>query len=133
MVLFRDVLEVPTEKGISYVDLTERIAKLVKECKIVEGMCNIFVPATTAALMVNENDRMLIEDFRRTFNAIDERKLYSHTQNAFSHLRTNLLDTEKTIPVSSGKLLLGEWQSIMLWEFDTKPRQRNIVITVTGD
>lgn len=133
MVLFRDVIEISTEKGISYVDITENVVKLVKTCKILEGVCNIFVPATTAGLMVNENDRMLIEDFRRYFAAIDEKKLYSHPQNAFSHLRANLLDTEKTLPISNGKLLLGKWQSIIFWEFDKEPRKREVVVTVVGD
>lgn len=133
MVLFRDVIEISTEKGISYVDITENVAKLVKACKILEGVCNIFVPATTAGLMVNENDRMLIEDFRRYFAAIDEKKLYSHPQNAFSHLRANLLDTEKTLPISNGKLLLGKWQSIIFWEFDKEPRKREVIVTVVGD
>ena len=133
MVLFRDVLTIATEKGISYADITGSVVSLVKACKILEGVCNIFVQATTAGLMVNENDRMLIEDFRRSFAIIDEKKLYSHPQNAFSHLRANLLDTEKTLPVSNGKLLLGEWQSILLWEFDKEPRKREVVVTVVGD
>lgn len=133
MVLFRDILTIATEKGIGYVDITERVVNLVKVCKILEGVCNIFVPATTAGLMVNENDRMLIEDFKRQFAAIDEKKLYSHPQNAFSHLRANLLDTEKTLPISNGKLLLGEWQSIILWEFDKEPRKREVIVTVVGD
>lgn len=133
MVLFRDVIEINTEKGIGYVDITERISTLVKDCKILEGICNVFVSATTAGIMVNENDRMLIEDFRRYFAGIDEKKIYSHPQNAFSHLRANLLDTEKTIPVSKGQLLLGQWQSIILWEFDREPRKREVVVTVVGD
>ncbi len=133
MVLFRDVIEIETEKGISYIDITERVVKLVKDCKILEGVCNIFVTATTAGLMLNENDRMLAEDFKRHFAAIDEKKLYSHPQNAFSHLRANLLDTEKTVPVSNGRLLLGNWQSVLLWEFDKEPKKREVIITVTGD
>lgn len=132
MVLFRDVIEINTEKGISYADLTERVSNLVKECNIAEGVCNVFVSATTAGIMVNENDRMLVEDFRRYFAGIDEKKIYVH-RNAFSHLRANLLDAEKTIPVSKGRLLLGQWQSIILWEFDSEPRKREIIVTVVGD
>ncbi len=133
MVLFRDVISVDTEKGISFVDVTERVANLVKVCEIKEGICNIFLQATTAGLMVNENDRMLVEDFKRLFSSIDEKRIYSHMDNAFSHLRANVLDTEKTVPVSDGKLLLGDWQSILLWEFDKNPRKREIVITIVGD
>lgn len=132
MVLFRDVIEVSTEKGISYVDITETVSKLVGECQILEGLCNIFIPSSTAGLMVNDGDRMLIEDFRRHFAAIDETKIYSQ-RNAFSQLRANLLDAEKTLPVSKGRLLLDGRQSILLWEFDKEPRKREIIITVSGE
>ncbi len=133
MVLFRDVIRADTEKGVSFLDITERVASLVKACKIKEGVCNIFVPATTAGIMINENDRMLIEDFRRSFAAIDEKKIYSHMDNAFSHLRANMLSAERTIPVSGGTMLLGQRQSILLWEFDKNPRKREIIVSVIGD
>lgn len=133
MVLFRDTIEIETQKGISFLDLTDRIAKMVYDCNIQEGVCNVFLPGTTAGLMINENDRMLIEDFKRFFQIIDEKKLYSHPSNAFSHLRANLLRPEITVPVSNRKLLLGRWQSILLWEFDAEPRKRELIITVVGD
>jgi len=132
MVLFRDVIEVSTEKGISYVDITERVVVLVKECQILEGLCNIFIPSSTAGIMVNDGDRMLVEDFRRHFAAIDEKKIYSQ-RNAFSQLRANLLDADKTLPVSKGRLLLDGRQSILLWEFDKEPRKREIIVTVSGE
>lgn len=131
--LFRDTIGIETEKGMSFVDITDRVVKLVYDCKIEEGICNIFLPGTTAGLMVNENDRMLIEDFKRFFHTIDEKKLYSHPSNAFSHLRANLLRPELTIPVSNRKLLLGKWQSIFVWEFDAGPRKRELIISVVGD
>ena len=133
MVLFRDTIEVETKNGMSFVDITDQVVKLVYDCKIEEGICNIFLPGTTAGLMVNENDRMLIEDFKRFFRTIDEKKLYSHPSNAFSHLRANLLRAEVTIPVSNRKLLLGKWQSIFVWEFDVEPRKRELIISVVGD
>ncbi len=133
MVLFRDTVEIETKKGISYEDITGRIVDIAGSCKIQEGLCNVFLPSTTAGLMLNENDRMLIEDFKRFFHAVDEKKLYSHPSNAFSHLRANLLRSEITIPVSNRKLLLGRWQSIILWEFDAQERKREIVISVIGD
>ena len=128
----RTILEVVTKPN-SFVDITSQIKKLVSEGKIKDGLCNIFLPATTAGLMMNENERMLIEDFKRFFSIIDEKSHYNHPDNAFSHLRANMLSCEKTIPIVEKGLVLGNWQSILLWEFDTRPRKREIIITFVGE
>lgn len=131
--LFRKNLEMETKRN-EFIDITNEIEKIVEESAIKEGLCNIFMPATTAGLVMNENERMLIEDFKRFFDkSVPDDKLYNHPSNAFSHLRANLVSTEKTIPVSKGKLILGTWQSILLWEFDINKRKRKLVVTVTGD
>jgi secondary thiamine-phosphate synthase enzyme len=131
--LFRKNIKLKTRKN-EFIDLTNDINKLVKESKVDEGLCHVFLPATTAGLIMNENEKLLIEDFRRFFSKLlPSDKLYNHSSNAFSHLRANLASTEKTIPVSGGKLLLGTWQSIMLWEFDIENRDREIVITIISE
>ncbi len=128
--LFRKIVKVNTKKGISVTDVTKNISDMVKKCGISDGLCSIFLPAATAGLVVNENDRMLIEDFRRFFSAVDEKRPYNHPSNAFSHLRASMCKAELTIPVSSGDVYLGKWQRILLWEFDTKNREREIIVTV---
>lgn len=131
--LFRKNLEIETKRD-GFIDITNEIEKMVEESNVKEGLCNIFLPATTAGLVMNENERMLIEDFKRFFDkSVPDDKLYNHPSNAFSHLRANLAATEKTIPVSHGKLVLGTWQSILLWEFDINKRKREVVVTVMGD
>lgn len=130
--IFREILAIDTQQGISFVNITERVRKIAEGCGITEGLCHLFLPATTAGLMLNENDRMLMEDFRHHFQSISEKKMYAHPDNAFSHLRASLLPSSHVIPVSNGKLILGTWQSIMLWEFDAGPRKRDIIVTVTG-
>jgi secondary thiamine-phosphate synthase enzyme len=127
--MYRTELEVQTKPN-SFVDLTQKINEIVRKGKIKNGLCNIFIPGTTAGLMMNEKDIMLMEDFKRFFSIIDEKRQYNHPDNAFSHLRANLLSTEKTIPVGEGNLILGTWQSILLWEFDIEPRKRKLIITV---
>ena len=130
---FRNIIEVNTKKGVSFVDITDKIESVVKSCQIQEGLCNIFITATTAGLMINENERMLFEDFIRLFEKLTpEEKLYSHPSNAFSHIRANLLKTDYTIPISRSKLVLGTWQRIILWEFDVEPRKREIIVTLNG-
>ncbi len=132
--LFREIVNIKTKKGISFEDITDRISSVVGECAIQDGLCNIYLTATTAGLMINEDERMLLEDFRLFFEHLaSEKKLYLHPSNAFSHLRANLLDASKTIPVSGGRLVLGTWQRIILWEFDAQERDREIIITITGE
>ena len=131
--LFREVITLETEKN-KYYDITDKIIEIVNKCQVEEGFCNIFVPATTAGFIINENDRMLIEDFRMLLDKIaPEDKSYSHQSNAFSHLRAAITRNETTIPISKGELVLGTWQSIMFWEFDVNPRTRKVIITVSGD
>jgi secondary thiamine-phosphate synthase enzyme len=131
--LFRKTLKIKTRKN-EFIDLTNTVKKVVKESKEKEGLCHIFLPATTAGLIMNENEKLLIEDFRRFFSKLlPSDKLYNHSANAFSHLRASLASTEKTIPVSGGRLLLGTWQSIMLWEFDIENRSREVVITIISE
>lgn len=128
--IYREILEFDIEKD-DFIDITEHINNIVAKCGIPEGLCNIFLPASTAGLILNENDNFLISDFKRFFSIIDENKPYAHPDNAHSHLRAAMLALpEKTIPISKGRLVLGTWQNIMLWNFDTRPRKRKVIITI---
>lgn len=130
--IYRDVIKLKTEADGFY-DLTKQVSDNVSKSKIKEGLCNVFVKGTTAALLLNENDRMLIEDIKKTMKAlIPDEHLYQHPENATAHLRATLLNNGLTIPVADSKLLLGMWQSIMLFEFDTQDREREIIVTVQG-
>ncbi len=127
---FRETLKINTKKGLSFEDITKGISDIVEKSGVQNGLCSIFLPATTAGIMANENDRMLMEDIKRSFLTIDENKPYNHPSNAFSHLRANTCKAEITVPVEGCKMLLGRWQKILLWEFDTKDREREVIVTV---
>ncbi len=130
--IYRDLIKTNTKSG-SFQDLTKKISEIVRKSGAKDGLCNVFLKGTTASLVINENDRMLIEDFRKTLETlIPAEHLYQHPDNAYSHLRAALLNHNLTIPISDGSLLLGTWQSIMLFEFDTTDREREIVVTVQG-
>ena len=100
--MYAVAIELSTEPG-SITDITSKIKKIVEDSKINNGLCNIFIPGTTAGIMMNENERMLMEDFKKYFAIFNEKGHYNHPDNAFSHLRANLLDTEKTIPIMIAK------------------------------
>ncbi|MFH0949424.1 MAG: secondary thiamine-phosphate synthase enzyme YjbQ [Candidatus Aenigmatarchaeota archaeon] len=127
--MYRETIKLETQKD-SCTNITNLVNKAVKNSKVKEGMCNIFLPATTAGLTLNEDDILLNADFLRQFKKIDENKIYSHPNNAFSHLRAAMARQDMNIPVTKNALSLGTWQSILLWEFDTKEREREIVVTV---
>ena len=130
--IYRDLIKIKTEKDGFY-DITKEIAAVVEKSKIKDGLCNVFVKGTTASLLLNENDRMLIEDFRKLFQRMAPGDhLYQHPDNAQSHLRASMLNIDLTIPVADRKLTLGTWQSLLLFEFDIQPREREIIVTVQG-
>ena len=121
-------------KSQDFEDITFKVEDILKESEIEDGICNIFVVGATGGLVVNENEPMLLEDFRKTLEKISSSKeLYQHMENAYSHIRSMLIGNSQSIPVKNGKLLLGTWQNIMVINFDTRNREREVIVTVVGD
>ncbi len=130
--IYRDVIKVGTLTD-SFYDITKKVDEIVANSGVADGLCNVFVKATTAALLINENDRMLIEDFLNLVSDMaPEDRVYQHQENGYSHLRASMLNNGITIPVANRKLFIGAWQNILLFEFDAKNRNREIVVTVYG-
>lgn len=128
--LYRDVLTYKMNVNEKK-DITHDIKKIVEKSGISDGLCNIFLKATTAGLMINEDDRMLMADIERVMKTMaPDDKFYNHPENAHSHIRASMLNTALDIPVSNGQLLLGTWQSIILWEHDVRDRERTVVVTI---
>jgi secondary thiamine-phosphate synthase enzyme len=130
--IYREILEYDTKTG-SFIDITPEVREVLARSKINEGICNLFIPGTTAGLMMNEPDLMLMADFKKFLSIIDDKKMYNHPGNSFSHLRANLLGFDKNIPISNNQLILGQWQHILLWEFDIKKRSRQVIVTIIGE
>ncbi len=96
---------------------------------IKDGICIVFCPGSTGAIIINEDDAMLLEDLKKKLSEIaPENEIYQHPDNAHSHIRACLLGSSKTIPVKNGELVLGTWQDILFYECDTKPRDREIIV-----
>jgi len=132
--IYQRVLKFETRRGISYVDITLGVKDVVKESGIKRGVCNIALKSTTAGMVTNEKDMLLLKDFERFFKElVREDRLYAHPDNAFSHLRAAILKNEITLPVKNNELVLGTWQSILVFEFDVRNRKREVVVTVIGE
>lgn len=131
--LFRTLIRVKTARDTA-TDVTDAIHDALSECVIKEGTCHLYLPATTACLALNENDTLLLRDFLSFAKTLArEEAMYAHPENAHSHLRAAVFGQDKTIPFSDGRLVLGQWQRVLLWEFDTHSRERELVISVSGD
>lgn len=120
-------------------DLTHQIADLVADSGIAEGQALVFTPGSTAGITTIEFEPGAVADLKRVFEDIApvsgryEHNLRWGDGNGYSHVRSALLGASLTVPVSSGHLVLGTWQQIILCDFDNKPaRQRRVVVQILG-
>ncbi|HSD51638.1 MAG TPA: secondary thiamine-phosphate synthase enzyme YjbQ [Candidatus Methylomirabilis sp.] len=122
-----------TGKKQEMVDITDRVSDLVKRSGIGDGMCLVYVPHATAAVVINENaDPNVCEDILDSLRGLIPDGKWRHDRiddNAAAHIKATVLGPSETVPVRSGRLRLGTWQSIMLVELDG-PRERTVIVEV---
>ncbi|MCW7752582.1 secondary thiamine-phosphate synthase enzyme YjbQ [Desulfobotulus sp. H1] len=123
-------MKVQTSTRKELVDITARVQEVVAASGMVTGLCHIFVPHTTAAITLNENaDPDVQEDMIRTLSRlVPVDPDYRHMEgNSDAHMKASLIGASELVPVRDGRLDLGRWQAIYLWEFDG-PRRREVRI-----
>ncbi|MBU1319727.1 MAG: secondary thiamine-phosphate synthase enzyme YjbQ [candidate division Zixibacteria bacterium] len=132
-------IRVDTKGDGDILDLTQQVSESVNKSGISSGIVTVFVPGSTAGITTIEFEPGLQKDLPEFFEKIIPRnKTYHHDEtwgdgNGFSHLRAALVGPSLTVPVVSGKLILGTWQQIVLLDFDNRSRQREIVVQVIGE
>lgn len=133
---FTDRLVVETS-GRSFVDVTARIAECVARSGVRDGLANVFIRHTSASLVVQENaDPDVRRDLERFLVDLvpDGDPRYVHTaegpDDMPSHVRAVLTSTSVTIPVRDGRIALGTWQAVYLWEHRHAPHRRTLDVTV---
>ena len=120
---------------VEFLDITKEVQRVVLSSSIENGVCYIFVPHTTAAVIVNEHaDPSVIQDIESQLDAIiPQHSGYRHREgNSPAHIKASLLGNTETLLIESGKLVLGTWQGIFFCEFDG-PRNRNMLIKIAAD
>ncbi len=125
-------LKLHTDSRIALVDVTEQVNGAVAESGVKSGLCNLFVPHTTAAIIVSEDwDPDVTTDIIMQLDKIVPRAGgYLHSEgNSQAHILSVMLSTSLNVPVREGKLALGRWQGVMFAEFDG-PRERSLLVTV---
>jgi secondary thiamine-phosphate synthase enzyme len=129
------VLTVKTAARFEMIDITGRVAALVRESGIKRGVCHAFVPHTTAAVTINENaDPDVPRDILAALDRIVPlSESYRHAEgNAAAHVKASLFGSSQTLLIEDGDLVLGTWQSLFFCEFDG-PRTRKVLVKLTAD
>lgn len=130
-------LKFSTQGFNEILDITPDVQKAVGKTGVREGVAHLFVTGSTAALTTIEYEPGALADLRRALEQIAPMKgEYAHNEawhdgNGYAHLRAALLQPDLSVPIEDGKLALGTWQQIILIDFDNRPRQRKISLTVT--
>jgi secondary thiamine-phosphate synthase enzyme len=144
MNIYFNEMTLQTGEGIQIHNLMESLNEEITKSGIKEGMVNIISRHTTTALAINEYEPRLLDDLRSFFNEIaPPDKPYKHNdlhlrdcppdepKNAHSHILAMLLSSNESVPLVNGRLLLGKWQSVLLFELDG-PRQRQVGVQIIG-
>ncbi|MFQ5802155.1 MAG: secondary thiamine-phosphate synthase enzyme YjbQ [Candidatus Methylomirabilales bacterium] len=126
--------KVKTEKREAFYEITSEVQRVVDGSRVSEGICHIYVPHTTAAVLIQEADdpavgRDIVTHLRRL---IPREAGFEHQEdNADSHIKATAVGNTVTVFIEQGKLCLGTWQGIFFCEFDG-PRTREVWVKVQG-
>lgn len=123
-----------SNKNFEIIDIT---SKINREIDIESGIANIFSRHSTSAIVVNENERGLLADLELMLSdLVSDKYSWQHDRidnNAKSHLKSFLLSSSETIPISNGNLDLGTWQSVFFIELDGPRKNRAVNLTFISD
>jgi secondary thiamine-phosphate synthase enzyme len=130
------LLRLETDGGGHIVDLTEGVLAVVRQSEVAHGLVSVFVTGSTAAVTTMEYEPGGVQDLQEALERLVPRaRNYAHNvmnrdDNAHAHLRASLVGPSETIPLVGGRLLLGTWQQVVLLDFDTRPRRREVHVQV---
>jgi secondary thiamine-phosphate synthase enzyme len=127
-----DVIQVSSQRRRQLIDVTSFVQQAVAASGVAEGLCHVFVPHTTAAVMLNENaDPAVGSDLLAAWERLVPDVAWRHSEgNSDSHFLSSLIGVSLATPISLGELQLGRWQAIYFVELDG-PRRREVWVTCT--
>jgi len=141
-----EAIELETSSAPEFVDITDQVAAVVADSGVRFGQATIYSTHTTAAIKINENEPLLLQDMARALcqvAPIDDpyehndfsRRTHNMNEdecpNGHAHCQHLFLSTSETIPILEGRLALGQWQRIFLVELD-RPKRRRVLVNVLG-
>ncbi|MGK7900346.1 MAG: secondary thiamine-phosphate synthase enzyme YjbQ [Hormoscilla sp.] len=139
MIHYQQQLQIKT-RGKSFCPITSKVQEIVTSSGIQTGLCSIFLRHTSASLLIQENaDPDVLKDMENFFAKLvpEDGTSYIHDtegpDDMPAHIRTALTKTSEQVPIHQGKLLLGTWQGIYLWEHRQQGHSREIIVHITGN
>jgi secondary thiamine-phosphate synthase enzyme len=135
---YQQLIRVKTQ-GKSLQKVTTKVAAVVAESGIQTGLCSLFLRHTSASLIIQENadPDVLLDLANFLAKLVPESDRYIHSTEGAddmpAHIRTVLTHTSEQIPIANGRLVLGTWQGIYLWEHRQRNHERELVVHVMGD
>jgi secondary thiamine-phosphate synthase enzyme len=124
-------------RGRAFEEITSRVASIVDAARVDTGLCHVFLRHTSASLLITENaDPAVRRDLERFMQRVapDGSPDYEHDtegpDDMPAHIRATLAGQSVSVPVSDGRLMLGTWQGIYLWEHRAAAHEREVIVTV---
>ncbi len=137
MTVYREELSISSFRRFELIDITDKVREVVSRSGIKNGIVHVFVPHATAAIIANEHERGLINDYITLIKElIPPEAHWEHNRidnNAHAHLAAGIIGPSRSFPLVNGILLRGTWQNIFVVEFDGPRAHRRVVITVIGE
>ena len=131
-------LSFETSGDTDVIDITSHVSRKVDDSGLTEGRVLVFVPGSTAAVTTIEYESGAVRDLKDAIERIAPIGIpYRHDArwgdgNGYAHVRAALLGPSLNIPLIKGRLVLGTWQQIVLVDFDNRPRDRNVLVSISG-
>ncbi len=133
-------IQIATQGNAQVIDINDRVKEAVDNSHIHSGIACIFAVGSTGAITTTEAEPGLLNhDLKAFYERLAPRDLdYKHEEtwhddNGHSHVRASALGPSITVPIVDGRLTLGTWQQIVVLDFDTRPRRREVVIQLIGE
>lgn len=132
-------IELETRGHADVVDITSRVATLLRDSDLQSGIACVFVPGATGGLTTVEYEPGCVADLKRLFDRLaPPNDTYMHERhagddNGHSHVRAALLGPSLSVPFDASRLMLGTWQQIVFVDFDDRARSRRLVLQLVGE
>lgn len=121
-------------------DITPEVRRALRESGLSDGVATVFVTGSTAGVTTIEFEPGLVKDFPAMLDRVAPRKGVEyehhrrwHDNNGHSHVKASLLGPSLSVPFLGGEFVLGEWQQVVLVDFDVRPRTRKVVVQMIGE
>ena len=139
MPVFQNSFRLSTKGHCQVLDITEDVNRIVRASRIQQGIVNVMGKASTLGITTIEYEPGAVSDLERALEQIaPANDHYAHNarwgdHNGYAHLRSALIGTSGSYAVRAGEVNLGTWQQIVLCDFDDRPRERELTVTVMGE